>query len=187
MSNNLKKILIYLFIVIFSTLIIIKYSISMIKNEVLNTVSVKTHPNLSLKEMSQRASAIQEFVTSESGKDLIQGYKRALNILIAEEKKDGVEYSLDTKFELLEQEQEVKLHVKLNEIDKKVISDLENEKPKNALLELATLRQAIDKFFDTVQINSENPIIRRNRLCLLNQIKEVMHRVADFSKMDGDG
>ena len=157
-----------------------------IKPDVLNSVSTKNYHDLSLKEMSHRAWAIQEFVANESGKDLIQGYKRALNILTAEEKKDGVEYSLDTKKELLSEVPEVALHAQLQGIDKKVIYDLEKAEPKSALLKLATLRQSIDKFFNEVQINSENSIIRRNRLCLLNKIKEVMHLVADFSKIDGD-
>ena len=157
-----------------------------IKPGVLNSVSTKNFHGLSLKEMFQRAWAIQDFVANESGKDLIQGYKRALNILTAEEKKDGVEYLLEPKKKLLVEGPELALHLQLQGIDKKVIYDLEKADPKSALLKLATLRQSIDKFFNEVQINSENSIIRRNRLCLLNKIKEVMHLVADFSKIDGD-
>ncbi len=50
---------------------------------------------------------------------------------------------------------------------------------------LALLRAPIDAFFDGVQVNSDSAIVRRNRLCLLNRIREIMHRVAKFGEISG--
>ncbi len=154
--------------------------------DVLNSLQLKDYQSLTLSEMLERAIALNEFVKTNSGKDLIQGYKRAVNILSAEENKDGVEYSFDPEKKLLRDETELTLYENLVKIDKKNIDELEKEKVRNALENLSTLRRPIDKFFHGVQINSENSIVRRNRLCLLNKLRAVMHRVADFSQIDGD-
>ena len=46
---------------------------------------------------------------------------------------------------------------------------------------MASLRKPIDKFFKEVKVNDENKIVRRNRLCLLNSIKNVCCSVSDLS------
>ena len=78
------------------------------------------------------------------------------------------------------------LYQNLIEIEKNINKDLADKNIEKAMQNLAILRQPIDKFFNEVKINSENPIIRRNRLCLLNQIKNVMHIVANFSQIEGE-
>lgn len=50
---------------------------------------------------------------------------------------------------------------------------------------MAGLRAPIDAFFEKVTVNADSPSVRRNRLCLLNRIREVMHRVAIFSAVEG--
>jgi len=139
---------------------------------------------VSLTDLYQRAKAIKVFVNIQSGTDLIQAYKRAVNILNAEEKKDGVEYSFDPDEKLFKEEVEKVLYKQLDETDAEVEKYLKENNVQSAMKELASLRQPIDSFFTSVQINSDNPIIRRNRLCLLNKIKLVMHRVAKFSELD---
>ncbi len=150
---------------------------------IIDSLNLKLYQNISLNVMLLRLFAIRDFVDTEAGSDLIQGYKRAVNILTVEESREGVKYSLDPKIELFKEDLELKLYQQLQKIGKKIIVDLEEEKPEAALRNLSSLRGPIDDFFDVVKINSENPIIRKNRLCLLNQIKEVMHQVADFSKI----
>jgi glycyl-tRNA synthetase beta chain len=157
-----------------------------LRHDVLNSIISKNYENVPLKNIHLRALAITAFVTTVAGKDLIQGYKRAANILSAEEKKDGVEYSLDPNPSLMRETSEKNLFQKLLEIEKIVVKDLVRKDLEAALENLANLRGPIDKFFNSVQINIDNSIIRRNRLCLLNRIKEVMHKVANFSKIDGE-
>ena len=155
-----------------------------IGHDVLNSVVSKSYEDVCLKDIYLRALALKAFVRTVAGKDLIQGYKRAVNILSAEEKTDGVEYSLEPNLSLMKEDPEKRLYEKLIEIDQIIIRDLKLKNVEKALQNLAILRQPIDEFFNKAQINIENPIIRRNRLCLLNQIKEVMHKVAEFSKID---
>ena len=50
---------------------------------------------------------------------------------------------------------------------------------------LATLRAPVDRFFDDVTVNADVADVRARRLGLLAGIREVMHRVADFSKIEG--
>jgi glycyl-tRNA synthetase beta chain len=50
---------------------------------------------------------------------------------------------------------------------------------------MATLRAPIDAFFEAVQVNAENQIVRRNRLNLLHQIVETCGQVADLSRLEG--
>jgi glycyl-tRNA synthetase beta chain len=50
---------------------------------------------------------------------------------------------------------------------------------------MASLRGPIDGFFEAVQVNSENEIIRRNRLNLLSRIRTICTSVADLSRVEG--
>ena len=157
-----------------------------INHDVLNSIVSKNYEKIYLKDIYLRALAIKAFVGTVSGRNLIQGYRRAVNILTAEERKDGVEYSIDPSPGLMKEVSEKVLYEKLIEIDQVIMRDLELKNVEGAMKNLALLREPIDNFFNEVQINIGNGIIRRNRLCLLNQIKEVMHSVTNFSKIDGE-
>jgi glycyl-tRNA synthetase beta chain len=50
---------------------------------------------------------------------------------------------------------------------------------------MAALRGPIDAFFEAVQVNSDNPVVRRNRLNLLSQIRTVCGQVADLTRIEG--
>ncbi|MEO1550695.1 MAG: glycine--tRNA ligase subunit beta [Pseudomonadota bacterium] len=130
-------------------------------------------------------AALQAFMATEDGENLVQGYKRANNILTAEEKKDGVEYSLDPDPKFAETDVERVLFAALDTAEPQIAQALAAEDFEAAMASLAKLRQPIDGFFDGTQVNAENPILRRNRLCLLHKIRSVMNTVAIFSSLDG--
>jgi glycyl-tRNA synthetase beta chain len=132
-----------------------------------------------------RARALQDFLGTEDGANLLAGYKRAVNILTQEEKKDGVEYSLDPHPSLAETEAERALFTALDAAEVALGPALEAEDFEGAMRALAGLRAPIDAFFDTTTVNVESAMVRRNRLCLLNRIREVMNRVAVFSAVEG--
>ncbi|MEX2520700.1 MAG: glycine--tRNA ligase subunit beta [Paracoccaceae bacterium] len=132
-----------------------------------------------------RVKALQGFVDTEDGANLLSGYKRAANILAAEQKKDGVEYTLDPDPKFAEAEEEKALFAALDAADAAIRPALEAEDFAAAMTAMAGLRAPIDAFLDKVQVNAENQIIRRNRLCLLNRVKVVMERVAIFSAIEG--
>ncbi len=132
-----------------------------------------------------RVRALQAFLATEDGTNLLTGYKRAANILTQEEKKDGVEYSLDPDPRFAETEAERALFAALDAAEAALGPALAAEAFAAAMTALARLRGPIDAFFDTTTVNADSPAVRRNRLCLLNRIRAVMNRVAIFSAVEG--
>ncbi len=132
-----------------------------------------------------RVRALQDFLATEDGANLLAGYKRAANILAQEEKKDGVEYSLDPDLRFAETDAEKALFAALDAAEAALAPALAAEDFAAAMTALARLRAPIDAFFDTTTVNAPSPAVRRNRLCLLNRIRQVMNRVAIFSAIAG--
>lgn len=131
-----------------------------------------------------RARALQELLGTTDGENLVQGYRRAINILRAEEKKDGVEYSLDPHPDLAQTPDEKALFAALDGTETALEIALGAEDFPKASQALARLRAPIDAFFETTVVNVDSDTLRRNRLCLLNRIRVVMNRVADFSAVE---
>ncbi len=133
----------------------------------------------------KRVEALGAFFDTEDGKNLLAGYKRAANILRAEEKKDGAEYSGEADPKLFEQPEEKALHAALSKAAPDASLALKKEEFSGAMAALSKLRGPVDAFFDKVTVNSEKPDIRLNRLRLLSQIRDALGQVADFSKIEG--
>jgi glycyl-tRNA synthetase beta chain len=134
--------------------------------------------------ITQRAEALQDLITSEEGANLLAGYKRAANILAAEEKKGAIGAS-EIDSNLLKEDAEINLNRQLDDVEKRVVVALENEDYSAAMTFMATMRSPIDVFFDSVMVNDEDENVRANRLSLLNRIRNVTGKVADFSKISG--
>ena len=132
-----------------------------------------------------RASALNAFVASDDGTNLLQGHKRAINILTAEEKKDGVSYEGEPEARFAEDPSETALFTALATAEAALAPALKAEDFAAAMAALAALRAPIDAFFTAVQINTDNQIVRRNRLCLLNRIRTVMGGIARFELLEG--
>ena len=132
-----------------------------------------------------RVRALQDFLTTHDGANLLHGYKRAVNILSQEEKKDGVEYSLAPEPRLADTPAEKLLFEALDEAEAAWPRRSKAEDFAAAMTALAQLRAPIDEFFDTTIVNAPNSMVRRNRLCLLHRIRAVMNRVAIFSAIEG--
>ncbi len=133
----------------------------------------------------KRANALQAFVNTDDGENLLQGYKRANNILAAEEKKDGVSYEGEPEIQYAESFEEKALFTALDEGEVAISGAIEAEDFAAAMAAMANLRAPIDAFFESTQVNAESQVVRRNRLCLLNRIRVVMHKVAIFSALNG--
>jgi glycyl-tRNA synthetase beta chain len=132
-----------------------------------------------------RVRALQDFLTTEDGANLLVGYRRAVSILGQEERRDGVSYELDPHPSLAETEAERGLFTALDAAEVALEPALAAEDFRGAMTALARLRGPIDAFFDTTTVNAENAMVRRNRLCLLHRIRTVMNRVAVFSALEG--
>ena len=132
-----------------------------------------------------RVTALEGFLGSDDGANLLIAYRRAANIVRIEEKKDGVAYDRAVDASLLQQPEERALADRLAEVGAQVHRALAGERFPEAMAALARLRQPVDAFFDKVTVNTEHTDVRANRLGLLSAIVAAMQTVADFSKIEG--
>ncbi len=132
-----------------------------------------------------RVKALQAFVATEDGTNLLAGYKRAANILRIEEKKDARAYDGEVARDLLVLPEEIGLADMLDTVESDARAAVAAEDFAAAMASLAKLRPAVDAFFNAVTVNDPEPKRRANRLNLLNRIRAAMHSVADFSKIEG--
>ena len=133
----------------------------------------------------KRAEALAAFLKTEDGPNLLQGYKRANTILTQAEQKDGVEYSFGADLKFAETEEERALFAALDTAEAQITPAMAAEDFGLAMTAMAKLRAPIDAFFTAVQVNSDNPITRRNRLNLLHRIRAICSGVADLTRIDG--
>ncbi len=132
----------------------------------------------------KRAEALNATLATDDGANLIQGYKRAANILSQAEEKDGVEYSYGADPKFFEDASETALHAALAEAEAVIAPALKAEDFATAMAAMAALRAPVDAFFEAVQVNAENQIVRRNRLNLLSRIRTLCGQVADLGRIE---
>ncbi len=151
-----------------------------------------------------RVRALQAFVTTEDGTNLLAGYKRAANIL----KKEGYSQASAPAQAGAQGEDELRgpgllpaqehktLSYTPESAEAALIAALDSAEPaaatavvaedfEGAMAALASLRAPIDAFFDTVTVNDADPAKRAARLALLARVRAAVHAVADFSKIEG--
>ncbi len=133
----------------------------------------------------KRARALSETLKTDDGENLIQGFKRANNILSQAEEADGVEYSFGADPKFAETEAEKDLFTALDKAEAKITPAMAAQDFSTAMAAMADLRGPIDAFFEAVQVNADNPTVRRNRLNLLSRIRTICSAVADLTKLDG--
>jgi glycyl-tRNA synthetase beta chain len=131
-----------------------------------------------------RVNALSGFLATEDGKNLLAGYKRAVNILKAEEKKGPLPTGEPQEMADAPPE-ERGLVTAVGHMQIEVGKALAKEDFQAAMGELAALRPAVDAFFDKVLVNSTVEAERDNRLRLLATVRDAMGRVADFSQVTG--
>ncbi len=133
----------------------------------------------------RRVEALAAFLATDDGANLLAGFKRASNILKAEEKKGPVPTGMVETGLPNQPEAETKLAMATAAAATAVDTALEAEDFAAAMTALAALRAPVDAFFTGVMVNSDVPAERDNRLKLLGQVRDVMGRVADFGLIAG--
>lgn len=133
----------------------------------------------------RRVEALAAFLATDDGANLLAGYKRASNILRAEEKKGPVPTGMVQTGLANQPEAETVLAFAVNAARTAVETALETEDFAAAMTALAALRAPVDAFFEAVMVNSDVPEERDNRLKLLGQVRDVMGQVADFGQIAG--
>jgi glycyl-tRNA synthetase beta chain len=133
----------------------------------------------------RRVEALAAFLATDDGANLLAGYKRASNILRAEEKKGPLPTGMVQTGLPNQPEAETVLAFAVNAARTAVETALETEDFAAAMTALAALRAPVDAFFEAVMVNSEVREERDNRLKLLGQVRDVMGQVADFGQIAG--
>lgn len=162
-----------------------------------------------------RVHALQAFVTTEDGTNLLAGYKRAANILKKEDWR-GIEGEIaqtgeedplamvddpdlapviaakmaerhlaETHLSYTPEPAEKALIDALAAAAPRAAEAVDSERFADAMAALATLRAPIDRFFEEVTVNAEEADKRAARLALLARFRDAVHRVADFSRIEG--
>jgi len=137
-------------------------------------------------EITRRVEALSALLSTADGKNLLAGYKRAANIVSAEEKKDGRTYEPKTaERSVFTLDAENDLVNAIESVDASAAAHVKANDYKAAIADLAKLRAPVDAFFEKVLVNDPDPALRANRLHLLAALRNTMHLVADFSKIAG--
>jgi len=131
-----------------------------------------------------RVEALGKLLDSEDGKNLLAGYRRAANILRAEEKKDGAgAFARPHDAALLALPAEKALADALASARAAARERVAREDFEGAMRALASLRPPVDAFFVDVTVNADDPALRMKRL--LGELRDAVHEVADFSRIVG--
>ena len=133
----------------------------------------------------ERMTALARFLETEDGKTLLAGYRRAVNILRIEEKKDGRAFTGPTNAALLKEPAEERLADAIEQVKRRVATAVAAEDFETAMTALADLRAPVDAFFDAVTVNDPDPALRENRLKLLDEIRAATRGIADFDRIGG--
>jgi glycyl-tRNA synthetase beta chain len=132
-----------------------------------------------------RAQALAAFLKTDDGENLVQGFRRANNILTQAEQKDGVEYSFGPDIKFADTDEERALFAALDTAEAAIAPAIKAEDFATAMTAMAALRSPLDAFFEAVQVNTDSEILRRNRLNLLHRIRATCAQVADLTKLAG--
>jgi len=133
----------------------------------------------------KRVEALDQFLHTDDGANLLIGVRRASNILRDEEKKDQRSYTGAYDLDQLTANEELALAAAIESVQQDTRAAINVENFAGAMRALAELRAPVDAFFDKVTVNAPDAAVRANRLALLSQIRAATLTVADFSKIAG--
>jgi glycyl-tRNA synthetase beta chain len=137
-----------------------------------------------LVRLMRRVTALTDFLHTPAGINLLFAYRRAANILKIEDAVDGPHRPHPVQGPLPTYEEE-NLRDMLAFIQRDTVQDFLDGNFERAMAALSKLRTLVDNFFENVTVNVKDEQLRRNRLQLLARLRDLMHQIADFSKIEG--
>ena len=175
--------------------------------------SWQKRPDQRIDRVEARARALAGFLDTEDGANLLAGYKRAANILKKEDwhgaegeiartgEEDPLAIVDDPDLRAVIEAKMAERHAKElsytpEPAEKALMDALANSEPAAsraiaaedfgaAMAALADLRAPIDRFFEEVTVNADEENKRSHRLDLLAAFRAAVHKVADFSRIEG--
>lgn len=146
--------------------------------DIIDAVFAKKDDDLVL--IVNRIKALSEFLKTEDGANLLAGFKRATNILKAEEKKGENIQNLVVDAQHLQENAEKSLFAALQQNEAVLTEKLQKEDFAGAMKALSQLRAPVYDFLDNVLVNDSDNLKRLNRLALLSKLSQQMANIADF-------
>lgn len=134
-------------------------------------------------DMSQRTLAVNHFKTLPEAQALAAANKRVKNILQKNEQNLSLDNLTEVQDDLLVETAEKELFLAINALKKQTTPLLKAGRYQEALTQLATLKQPVDRFFDEVLVMVDNEALKQNRVCLLTQLYALFMQIADISKL----
>ncbi len=128
-------------------------------------------------DFDKRVKAVSAFKELDAAEALAAANKRVSNILA----KNPAELATNVDQSLLQQNEEKALYQLVSAKQTELAPIFAEKAYQQALAELATLREAVDAFFDNVMVMDENESVRNNRLLLLSQLRDLFLQIADIS------
>ncbi|NHO33891.1 glycine--tRNA ligase subunit beta [Acetobacter fallax] len=153
------------------------------RHDILAAISAGNY-DTDITRLLARTEALADMLATEDGKNLLAATKRATNILRIEDKKDGPHEGTPDPA-LYTQPEEIALAAALKTVIPQVETAITAERFTDAMREAASLRPALDTFFEGVIVNADDIQIRGNRLKLLSELVRMTRLIADFSQIDG--
>ena len=154
-----------------------------VRHDLIEAVFARGEDDLVL--LLRRVEGLERFLDTDDGANLLTAYQRAASIVRIEERKDETTYDSGAVRAHFRQTEEGELYDRLVEIGRASATRLADEDTLAAVMNLSSLRGPVDRFFDRVTVNTEEPAVRENRLRLLSRVRETMSIVADFSRIEG--
>jgi glycyl-tRNA synthetase beta chain len=154
-----------------------------IRHDLIEAVFAR-RPDGDLVRVLARVAALQDFLGTADGANLLAAYRRAANIVRIEEKKDGTTFSPPVDPSLLVEPAEKALVEGLETTRDIVRGHLAGEAFAAAMAALAALRPTVDSFFDAVLVNVDDAAVRANRLRILTVLRDDVDAIADFSVIE---
>lgn len=130
-----------------------------------------------LDELNKKLVALQKFLDKKDSQDLVICYKRANNILANKVIKSTVNSSL------FDNKNEQELYTSLQNLSPILNKEIDNRNYDRALEVIQSLKNPVSNFFDNVLVNVENTEVAENRLALLNEVKNIFDKIANFDQL----
>ena len=131
-----------------------------------------------------KAKLLNKIITKSEGLDIIASYKRASNILDSELKNEKIDLSNTTDPGIFKTELEKNLFKKISELRKYFLNINRDENYVQTLKNLASMKRDVFDFFDNVIVNEDDPIIKKNRLELIQMMCKTFNNYVNFSLID---
>lgn len=155
-----------------------------IRHDLIQAVFNMTRREDDIVRLLARVKALQAFLETDDGANLLIAYRRAANIVRIEEKKAKESYQDTPDQALFDQPEETALFDSLKDVQSSSATEIAEDRFEDAMASLARLRAPVDAFFDRVTVNCDDERKRVNRLKLLSRIGEAMGGVANFSEIE---